>query len=315
MLRRLARGAGCALLGLVSLGACAVPGSPGPAASSSAGPSASSAGSAASASVPPGPTHAAESGPVTPYQPGFKTLRFGPDDGKGAPEVDYSNVDEASQRLARELKRAAVPKHGCRAPVDGPNSFASVERRAEEYANCLLDSWRPWLAAHGAVDLPRIELRHCSLADNAKRSECTGKDGVTWITRTGVFYLHDGYDLWGREQGDIVMLLGRMVSALLQDHVRPEGGEEVLTMGVADTRMAQNRRRELQAECLAAGMLNASTDARSRKLASSRTYYDPGEAYWDVASQKYWHRRGLKGIVGECDAVVAAPELVSYHGR
>ncbi|MEL4505989.1 hypothetical protein AAEX63_13890 [Luteococcus sp. H138] len=256
-----------------------------------------------------------EEGPVKPYQPSFPTLRYGPDDGKGAPEVDYSNVDQASQRLARDLKRAAFPKHSCRPPVEGPNSFTGVEQRSEAYVNCVLDAWRPWLADHGSVEPTRMELRHCGLAPHFGSKDCAGDDGVTWNTRTGVFYLDDGFDLWGRERGDIAATLNRMVATVLQDQVRPKDGDLVLTMGVSDQRHRQNRRRELQVECMAAGQLNASTDAVARKLVGERSYYDPGEFYWDEASQKYWQQRGRKGVVGECDAMIAAPELVRYHGK
>ncbi|MEL4356917.1 MULTISPECIES: hypothetical protein [unclassified Luteococcus] len=279
-------------------------------------PGPSTAGPSGAASPPAQAPTTKPTGPVAPYRPAFKTLRFGPDDGRGSPEVDYSGIDLESQQLARDLRQARFPAHSCRPPVIGLTSYAAIERRSEAYANCLLDAWRPWLAAHGAIEPTRVRLHHCGLKENFTSADCTGKEGVTWNPTTGVFHLHDGFDLWGRKPGDITAQLGRMVAGVLQEQVHVRAGQDVLTMGVEDQPAPWSRRRELQAECLSAGMASAAKDPAARRMVAQRSYYDAGELYWDAAAQKYWHQRGVKeSVVGECDAVVAAPELVGYRGR
>ncbi|MGO4957966.1 hypothetical protein ACTQ49_11995 [Luteococcus sp. Sow4_B9] len=287
--------AGCAALGLVAQRA-APPGQRSP---EGAGNSRGQVGAGASA--------------PTPYRPSFQTLDFGDDDGKGSPEVDYSGVDVASQQLALALKSTRFPNHRCVAPVAAPTTFAAIERHSEVYVNCLLDAWRPWLEAHGTEHVKPIDLRHCGLAQWRGTQACSDEHTVTWDPGVGTFYLHRrfGVGLW--ESSTIAMTLGRMTAATLQHQVRLPEGHWVLLMGVDDDTQVMNRRQSLQVECMASGMLRAAQSPSQAELAEERTVYDRGADYWGAKSQAFWLAQARRGVVGECDAIIAAPALVAHR--
>lgn len=248
---------------------------------------------------------------VAPYRPSFATLGFGEDDGTGAPEVDYSEQSPVSQQLGQRLRAARFPSANCIAPVEGPNSFVHVQESSQRYVNCLLDAWRPWLRENGASEMGQVQVRHCSLAPWAGTRQCTDPRGVTWDAEHGIYYLTPGMGPAWYGAADHAAGLTQIAAHMVQRQVRtPSDQTGVLLQGVKDESTVQALREDLQNECLAAGILAASLDPAAKRLVAQRSIYDTGGARWDATAQRFWRKQATKGVVGECDEMVAAPKLV-----
>ena len=100
------------------------------------------------------------------YTPSFPTLAFadpfagGPtapgDPDTREPVIWFGDYDERSIALHLALNTMAVPPNQC-GMVEASPDVETLRANAERYANCLLDSWRPFASSQG-IELVPIEV-------------------------------------------------------------------------------------------------------------------------------------------------------------
>ena len=255
------------------------------------------------------------------YTPSFPTLAFGDpftggptapgDPDTREPVIWFGGYDERSIALHLGLDTMAVPPNQC-GMVEASPEVETLRASTERYANCLLDSWRPFTSSQG-IELVPIEVVHCAITPDAvacpppgSEADFAGRAEDSAITLAPAV-ISENYS------PEIVTLIAaHEVGHVLQNQFVLVPAEPALTIGVFEpvdsTRFI--RRVELQAQCLGVASLAAdeSIDWQVEQLQFGS--FDQG--HWDLRTVTFWVEQGMLGQVGECHAIIAANDPVSY---
>lgn len=255
--------------------------------------------------------------PAAVWRPGFKALPVGSwSDQTRASVLDYGDVDETSLKLANQVNAVRFPAHACR--LGESTSLAILEQVSEQYANCLLDSWRPWLGQQGAREPDRITVHHCGRKERADETSCRKSDDFFGrATPDNLIYLAPSATPGRHGSLAIELVIAHEVGHNLQFQVRPKGGgERALTLGIADAdHLRLSRRAELQVECMSVAMVAKSSKRSGVHQAAQGDVFGSDAEHWDRPRHLFWTKQALKDRVGECNANLATDDLVAYKGR
>ena len=242
--------------------------------------------------------------------PSFSILPFGEsDDTEELQAIDLSHLTEEEQRLYLAFNSAEVPANECTSfsadVFDSPEQFHS---EASELTNCLIDSWRPW-AEQAGIDLPaETDVIVC----DAYQGECSADLNSAVVINDTVWYGAD----YSRDPWTATVVAVHETAHVLQNTIRtspdrPDVAMAGLVFGPgAGTETA--RRWEIQAQCLAVGMMYRGMGVTHESLEVAGYLGDGDELHWDADDISFWTDQGMLGQVGECNAIIADTALVDY---
>lgn len=245
------------------------------------------------------------------WKPSFEMLPFKEDVPKGTPAISITGHGwtKVDIELASAFYASPIPPNDC-APMPGDEIDPKViERDAYEYANCLLDSWRPWAKEHD-VPLPKdIPVTHCAIPERECGDQYEG--AFAWGGPSIVLSdqaINDPSEF-------ITRVMAHEFGHSLQSLIVPtpdSGGILGVGAGITSDTAFASRRLELQANCLGMASQNAYRPISLAEFEQiPKVGIDPDHG--DLKSQDFWSKQGLKGWAGECNTMVAAVDLLTYE--
>ena len=272
--------------------------------------------------APPKPPAAPQVGDIVQVGDGaiwWPSFQLSPiDDGsrsEGSILFDDMSWAQDELRLYTNFNAAPVPSHNCGVldvdyPVDDDHDAFRAEMQpiAENYANCLYDSWRPLLEQAGAEPFEHVNV-----------STCPGPGCEVMEPHFAAAAMGDqillGEHVYGWSGWYMTRVIAHETAHVIQNSVRtPESMVSVVNAGYQWT-MDENegpRRHEFQAECLSSTMIDKAVPLPFQEHVVRFGSMSPDEIHGDPQSIDFWVAQGLKGRVGECNAYLADPSLTTY---
>ncbi|HHW84504.1 MAG TPA: hypothetical protein GX743_11960 [Actinomycetales bacterium] len=227
----------------------------------------------------------------------------------------------ASPEVARaryELSITPIPVPECE--PSGPPTERTVEAweaHNTAYLQCLVDAWEP-IAARLGVHLEDVyEVRHCASDRHSAYASCqpgAAPAPAWWDPALRAVYFEDTMPYSGRDVEYVPMgTLQHEAAHLLQSEFILED-EQLLweaAFPMDEDEAAHSRRVEMQAECLATGMVARPGMTRLDYWQFTR-FGSADETHWGMESGEFWARQALNGYVGDCNTWVAVPRLVAW---
>lgn len=225
--------------------------------------------------------------------------------GHDGDHLDFSGVTTEELALYEAFNTAMVPTNSCHLyelPADPTAAVAPVQ----DFVDCLHASWAPWLEEHDqSFESPPVAF--CRKGD-----DCDDGSGFpAWAAPEGIFFTETFVNEYG---GSFDSTMAHEYAHVLQYRLSAPGRSlGIFETGTEPLREQDSymRRVESQAECVGMAMYFTAEPVWRTEAASFAVNGDEG--HYDKKRHEFWLEQATKGKVGECNAMVAAPELVLYE--
>ncbi|MDO5495389.1 MAG: hypothetical protein Q4G64_06720 [bacterium] len=271
----------------------------------------------------PGGGHVVSDGTYRVWLAGFPAIPFG---GTVEGERDYMDpqargIDPAAVEVQYQLAIQPIPRSTCELPwmdLDGGRMPElppeEVQRGSQEFVDCLLGLWRPMADSVGASLIEHVPVRFCGMPEFQGQGPCAepGLAGAyTYFERA--LYVYEGYASPGLWLPELEKTLAHEVGHALQHEMLGPGGMYAIqsfTMGLHIDETL-DRQLELNAECLAAGMV-ADPSMTDEELRRVGFLFPSDEIHWGAESGEFWTRQGIGGHVGDCATWLGAQSTLAW---